>query len=237
MSRIVKLFAEQFAPWGIILPDHAIRDQEPGSIQAQGWRIRYQFGADGRGAYLDYYASHRMGDDRHVRIYASGEVEELPAYVGTAFRPAGATPEEDAEVVRRLAEHNARVTEELAAKGFDELTDSPMPRYAWSRLSPLQVGRYAEYFAKMEFTLYGFDVYSAEVDERGIDFVIRRSDIHFYDVQVKSGRHLSYIFFPKDKFRLRTTLLAAVVLFSEGEAPAFYLIPSTAWEQPNALLV
>jgi len=35
------------------------------------------------------------------------------------------------------------------------------------------VGRYAEYYVKMEFTLHGFDVYSAaEVDDKGIDFVI-----------------------------------------------------------------
>ena len=44
-------------------------------------------------------------------------------------------------------------------------------KYQWSRLSPLQVGRYAEYFVKMEFTLHGFAVYSAEVDDKGIDVV------------------------------------------------------------------
>jgi hypothetical protein len=55
VNRIPELSVEQFAPWEIILPDHTIRDQEPGSIQAQGWRIRYRFRADGRGAYLNYY--------------------------------------------------------------------------------------------------------------------------------------------------------------------------------------
>jgi hypothetical protein len=40
-------------------------------------------------------------------------------------------------------------------------------RYDWARLTHLQVGRYGEYYAKMEFTLYGFDVYGAEVDDRG----------------------------------------------------------------------
>jgi hypothetical protein len=49
-----------------------------------------------------------------------------------------------------------------------------MERYEWNRLSPLQVGRYAEYLVKMEFTLYGFDVYTAEVDDKGIDFVVRK---------------------------------------------------------------
>ena len=32
-----------------------------------------------------------------------------------------------------------------------------MPKTNWSELSPLQLGRYAEYYAKMEFTSYGFD--------------------------------------------------------------------------------
>jgi hypothetical protein len=48
-----------------------------------------------------------------------------------------------------------------------------MHTYHWSELTKLQVGRYAEYFVKMVFTLHGFDVYSAEVDDKGIDFVVR----------------------------------------------------------------
>ncbi len=120
-----------------------------------------------------------------------------------------------------------------------------MERYKWSRLSPLQVGRYAEYLAKMEFTLYGFDVYTAEVDDKGIDFVIRKEHMQgngrvessYYDVQVKSVRRMNYVFFTKDKFALRNNLFAAVVLFDDGEAPRLYLIPATAWQQPNALLV
>ena len=110
-------------------------------------------------------------------------------------------------------------------------------RYDWSRLNRLQLGRYAEYFAKMEFTLFGFDVYTTEVDDRGIDFVIRKGDDRYYDVQVKSSRGFNYIFFPKDKFSPRVNLLAAVVLFFNGQAPQLYLIPSTAWLEPNALLV
>jgi hypothetical protein len=112
-----------------------------------------------------------------------------------------------------------------------------MDRYDWNRLSHLQLGRYAEYFAKMEFTLYGFDVYTAEVDDRGIDFVIRKGSDRYYDVQVKSSRNLNYVFFPKDKFSLRDNLLAAVMLFIDGKALQLYLIPSTAWREPNALLV
>lgn len=112
-----------------------------------------------------------------------------------------------------------------------------MNKYDWDRLNHLQLGRYAEYYAKMEFTLFGFDVYSVEVDDHGIDFVIRKGENTYYDVQVKSARGLNYIFFHKDKFKLRKTLLAVIVLFVQGEFPKLYLIPSTDWLEPNTLFV
>ena len=64
-----------------------------------------------------------------------------------------------------------------------------MPKMKWSELSPMQIGRYAEYYAKMEFTSYGYDVYTSEVDDHGVDFVARdvKMDI-FYEIQVKSLR-------------------------------------------------
>lgn len=113
-------------------------------------------------------------------------------------------------------------------------------RHEWSRLTHLQVGRYAEYLTKMEFTLLGFDVFGAEVDDKGIDVVIRRGVDDFYDVQVKSirpKRGSGYVFFPKHIFDLRSSLIAAVVLFEEGQPADLYLIPSMAWREPNALLV
>jgi hypothetical protein len=91
-------------------------------------------------------------------------------------------------------------------------------RFDWARLNPLQVGRYAEYFMKMEVTLCAFEVYTTEVDDRGIDFVMRR-DGQFYEVQVKSARRLNYVYFDKSKFELRDTLLAAIVLLQQGAAP------------------
>jgi len=110
-------------------------------------------------------------------------------------------------------------------------------RYRWSKLSTLQLGRYAEYFVKMEFTLHGFDVYSAEVDDKGIDFVIRIRGSQYYDVQVKSVRQLNYIFLTKDTFLPSKNLLVAIVLFTDEEPPALSLIPSIVWLEPNALFV
>lgn len=61
----------------------------------------------------------------------------------------------------------------------------------------------------------------------------------YYDVQVKSIRsdRTNYIFFPKDKFKLRHNLLAAIVLFNNLNAPQLFLIPSIDWQSPNNFLV
>lgn len=63
-----------------------------------------------------------------------------------------------------------------------------MPNMIWSRLTPLQLGRYGEYWAKMEFASYGFDIYTSEVDDHGVDFVARDPVAGiYYEVQVKSA--------------------------------------------------
>jgi hypothetical protein len=108
---------------------------------------------------------------------------------------------------------------------------------SWKHLNHLQVGRYAEYLVKVVLVSKGLDVYSAEVDDRGIDFVVRKNHKTYYDIQVKSIRGLHYIFFPKSKFAPRENLFAAVVVFIEGKDPQLFMIPSKAWRSPNKLLV
>ncbi|HEX6747777.1 MAG TPA: hypothetical protein VF092_10840 [Longimicrobium sp.] len=89
----------------------------------------------------------------------------------------------------------------------------------------------------MEFTLYGFEVYTSEVDDRCVDFVVRRDGGQFYDVQVKSVRGYNYIFIPKEKFPIAPHRLVAVVVLHQDSEPELYLIPITAWLAPNQLLV
>ena len=79
-----------------------------------------------------------------------------------------------------------------------------MPSTQWSNLNTLQIGRYAEYYAKMEFSSYGWEVYTSEVDDHGVDFAAK-SPIgnKFYEVQVKSVRNLTtYVYIPKSKMVL-----------------------------------
>ncbi|MEH7457600.1 hypothetical protein V7183_10290 [Bacillus sp. JJ1127] len=109
-------------------------------------------------------------------------------------------------------------------------------KYSLKELNKLQVGRYGEYLTKMEFTLYGFDVYTSEVDDKAIDFIIRK-DGKYYDIQVKTCRELGYVFLQKHVFSLRDNLFVALVLLNEGKEADFYLIPSKVWESPNGTFV
>lgn len=111
------------------------------------------------------------------------------------------------------------------------------PARTWIHLNHLQVGRYAEYLVKMEFTRLGFSVFSSEVDDRGIDLAVRNNIGQYFDVQVKSIRGLNYVFLPKSTFPTSERSLAAVVVFVEGDEPHLFLIPSSAWSEPSTLLV
>lgn len=103
----------------------------------------------------------------------------------------------------------------------------------WSKLNHLQLGKYGEYFAKMEFSKAGFDIYTSEVDDKGIDFIIRKNDNEHYDVQVKSARSYSYVFMRKEVFNPRENLLLALILFEEGKLPTLCLVPSLDWKKKN----
>ena len=113
-----------------------------------------------------------------------------------------------------------------------------MPNTNWSELSHLQLGRYAEYYAKMEFASYGYDVYTSEVDDHGVDFVARNPDDgQYYEIQVKAVRNLDYVYIRKDKMVLSPARLVYLLLFSNGTLPDCYVIPSQTWKDQNALFV
>ncbi len=114
-----------------------------------------------------------------------------------------------------------------------------MPNTSWSKLNHLQIGRYAEYYAKMEFASYGFEVYTSEVDDHGVDFVAKLpGENKFYEVQVKSIRDYGYVFISKSKMpKLSEDRLVCYLHFIDGKLPDVFVIPAKAWEKPNAVLV
>lgn len=110
-----------------------------------------------------------------------------------------------------------------------------MPNTNWSNLNRLQLGRFAEYYAKMEFTSYGFDVYTSEVDDHGVDFVAKYNGI-FYEVQVKALRQPTLVI-RKDKVVVGDKFLICLLRFIDGSMPEVYVFPSSVWSNPNTLFV
>lgn len=113
-----------------------------------------------------------------------------------------------------------------------------MPCLQWSKLNHLQLGRFGEYYAKMEFTSYGYEVYTSEVDDHGVDFVVKAPGTSdFYEVQVKSLCHGNYVYISKDDFKIDDRHLVCFLRFKDDKMPDVYLIPSRVWEKPNAVFV
>ena len=118
MNNIHEVFADYFQHWGSSLLTDALQACQPGEIRSHGWRIQYQFGTNNSGGFLDFYASHQMTNDSHLRIYESGETEDLPAYWDMIVYPANATTKQKKQAEREYQQHHAEVSKELKRKGF-----------------------------------------------------------------------------------------------------------------------
>ena len=116
MNEIETQFNAAFSHWNIRLPPEDLAQRRRGKIVQAGWTIWYLFGADEHGDYLDYYATHHMTNDRHVRLYANGRSEGLPTM--QEFRRGSEDPEEDARLEAEYHAENRRIGHLLAAKGF-----------------------------------------------------------------------------------------------------------------------
>ena len=116
MDRIESAFNREFDHWDICLPPEAIASRQAGRIVKNGWTVWYAFGSDDGVEYLDYYASHRMTNDRHVRLYADGRVEGLEAIAEMYVTPAD--PAEAAQAKADFHARNRDVRRMLDEKGF-----------------------------------------------------------------------------------------------------------------------
>ncbi len=115
---------------------------------------------------------------------------------------------------------------------------STFTQFKYEGLNHLQVGRIGEYWAKIWLTLHNYDVYTTEVDNKGIDFIVRKDDERHIDIQVKTMRgETSYIFVTKETWKsgLRDNLYLMLIQLKDKELPTIFLIPSTVWLSPNAL--
>lgn len=108
-----------------------------------------------------------------------------------------------------------------------------MSNMKWSMLTDLQLGKYGEYYSKMEFSSYGFYVYTPDVDDHGIDFVVEDKQGNFHAVQVKSIRKTGYVYIVK-KHKLDYICL---LHFVDEKMPKMYVLPINAWNTANPALV
>jgi hypothetical protein len=117
-ERIVDAFNGYFVnfPIRIEVSDVAVGTRR--GIAERGWRITYRVDPDDGGfPSLEFYATHRMTNDRHVRIWADGHVEELDAiheFFGFDPKVPGSKAAAEAEYLR----HNRAIAEQLRARGL-----------------------------------------------------------------------------------------------------------------------
>src|SRR4051794_7423194 len=112
-ERIAGGFNRFFAHWDIGI---APADVTPGAhrtIQASGWTTTYRVDPDDAGLpCLEFYATHRMTNDRRHRIWADGHVEGLDAiWDMMIYDPRVPGSEEESRA--RYTAHNQKVAKEL----------------------------------------------------------------------------------------------------------------------------
>lgn len=117
-ASIADVFNDYFRNWNIRISPGHVRDGNRDSIEARGWRINYLVDTDADGKlFLEFYATHRMTDDRHVRISSSGDVEDLDAITSMVFFDPNVAGDQE-RASRKNIEHNRKITAELEAKGL-----------------------------------------------------------------------------------------------------------------------
>jgi hypothetical protein len=117
-KRIAQNFSACFENWDIHLPKGALESAAPGGVSKAGWHIRWVFGSDEDGEYLEYLAGHRMTNESRSRLYASGEQRGMPARQDLIMYPAGAAEEEQKHIDAAFYEENGAITEELHRIGL-----------------------------------------------------------------------------------------------------------------------
>jgi hypothetical protein len=127
MDKIIEYFNKNFINWGIELPQNDIIERMNGFINKKGWLIQYCFGIEDGLEYLDYYSSHRMTSDEHIRIYENGKTKTLEyfwiSYLTDCTDPEPIKSQKLKERGKEAFEkHNKEVAEILIKKGFNKFT-------------------------------------------------------------------------------------------------------------------
>jgi len=115
MNEIRHSFAQYFEGLDIQLPDPV---PARGHIGKAGWAITYVLLQDEQGRpYLEFTASHRLTNPRHVSILHNGEEIALSSFQEDYTYDPDVPGDEEAAQARMTA-HNEAVAEDLRKKGL-----------------------------------------------------------------------------------------------------------------------
>ena len=120
LEQLRQQFNRHFHKWKIELPIDSMLPGEVWLIVQKGWTIwvLIEKDADNNRQYLDYYAMHRMTNDRHLRLCNDGNVIDLPTMLGYICYPAEASKKEKEAAKAKYYEYNQNVQRLLDKKGF-----------------------------------------------------------------------------------------------------------------------
>lgn len=113
----------------------------------------------------------------------------------------------------------------------------------WSKLSAQQLGAYSETYIKMVLLSYGMSVYSSEVDDHGVDMVMKDKQNRFQEIQVKSVFRGNYVFMKKRMMlekqtgKIKGNYFVCLLRFVQNEEPSVYIIPGSEWDNPDGVLL
>lgn len=120
--------------------------------------------------------------------------------------------------------------ESAPLKEVEDDTQNQSNENNWSAIKAIQLEKYAEYYAKMEFAKRGFYVYSSEDDDHGVDFIVEnKENSELYKIQVKGVRKANHVSIAKTAMKIDEKTFVCFVKFIDGEMPKAYVIPSSGY--------
>lgn len=115
---IAQRFAEDYLRRGVPVEADAVAGHDAGHLFEKGWHLGFVWDEEGGEEYLEILAQHRMTNDRHYRVWASGPFESLEAPRESMTIPHGADAAELERHTREYHEENARIYARLRERGL-----------------------------------------------------------------------------------------------------------------------
>jgi hypothetical protein len=111
-------FAEDYRRRGVPVSPEALAERDAGHLFERGWHIGFVWGQEEGREFREVLAQHRMTNDRHYRVWASGEIDHLEAPSEFHVIPKDANTAELERSARKFHAANAAIYERLRTKGL-----------------------------------------------------------------------------------------------------------------------